>query len=143
MHDLVFADTDRFLHDTIDDETVIIDAQSGHLFLFTGVGPWLWGRLITGATFEALVDAMTVRYGAASAAPTLGFLEALMQQGLLSGTPRSAAAPEIDLPALPDVFASPRVEKYEDIADIVAMDPIHDIEQDLGWPHAPGVKPAS
>jgi hypothetical protein len=38
-------------------------------------------------------------------------------------------------PALVEPFAPPMLEKYDEIADIIAMDPIHDVDPDKGWPH--------
>ena len=35
----------------------------------------------------------------------------------------------------PDTFVAPTLERYEDIADIIAMDPVHDIDTTKGWPH--------
>lgn len=136
MTELVFTDSQRFPHETIDGETIIIDAESGRLFLLTGVGPWLWSKLAAGASFEALVDELTAKYSADSASPTLAFLSSLKELGLLRSTP-GAAAPVMDAPALPDLFVAPALEKYDDIADIIAMDPIHDIEPSRGWPHRP------
>lgn len=136
MQRQLFADTQRFPHETMDGETVIIDAQSGRLFLLTGLGPWLWHRLAAGASFEALAAEMTTRYGADAHAPTLAFLEALDRQGLLSTEPGAAGA-TTDIPALPGVFAAPQIEAYDDIAEIIAMDPIHDIVPSKGWPHRP------
>jgi len=44
----LFADTARFSHETIEGETVLFDSQLGHLFLLTGLGPWLWQRMALG-----------------------------------------------------------------------------------------------
>lgn len=134
MTSLFFADSQRFPYEMIDGETVIIDAESGRLFLLTGVGPWLWNRLTLGASLEALVDDMTAQYGPDAASPTLAFLLSLKDLGLLGAAP-CAAAPVIHAPTLPELFAVPSIEKYDDIADIIAMDPIHDIEPRKGWPH--------
>ena len=112
MTELVFTDSQRFPHETIDGETIIIDAESGRLFLLTGVGPWLWSKLAAGASFEALVDELTAKYSADSASPTLAFLSSLKELGLLRSTP-GAAAPVMDAPALPDLFVAPALEKYD------------------------------
>jgi hypothetical protein len=142
MQGLVFANVKRFPHDTIDGETVIIDAESGHLFLLTGIGPWLWHRLAVGASFQELADELSGHYGMESVEPTLAFLNSLAEQDLLTTEPTATLAGG-DLPSLSDVFALPVLEKYDDIAEIIAMDPIHDIIPSKGWPHAPTEDPAS
>jgi hypothetical protein len=38
----------------------------------------------------------------------------------------------------PDSFAPPALERYDDIANIITMDPIHDVDQSAGWPRRSG-----
>jgi hypothetical protein len=105
--DAYFADTGRFPHETIDGETVLIDAAKGHLFLFAGTGPWLWL-----------------------------FLEHLVEpQMLLPGKPPSAPAAAVPSAPWPATFVEPVIERHDEIADI--MDPIHDVDPAMGWPHRP------
>ena len=40
----VRIDSDRFTHDTIDGETVIVDTVEGRLTLPVGLGPPIWAR---------------------------------------------------------------------------------------------------
>lgn len=132
MNETRFADTTRFVHETIDDETVLLDAVNGHLFLFTGLGPWLWHRLQHGAALDDVVRDVSDRYGAEAEAPTRGFLDALGEAGMLQAE-RPAAEPPAPM-AWPETFEAPAIEKYDDIADIVSMDPIHDVDPAKGWP---------
>ncbi len=136
MAETFFADTARFPHETIEDETVLVDSQLGHLFLFTGLGPWLWQRMRRGGTVDGVVEEVTERFGADAAAPTLSFLETLVEAKLLRPDAALAGAlgEDIGMPC-PDVFTIPAMERYEDIADIIAMDPIHDVDTTKGWPH--------
>ena len=36
---------------------------------------------------------------------------------------------------MPETFVAPQIEKYDEISDIIAMDPIHDVDPTKGWPH--------
>lgn len=134
MSDLRFADTGRFPNDTIDGETVLIDTQKGHLFLFTGIGPQIWGRLGSGISPESLVDEVTSRYGEGAAAPTRAFLEALRVAEMLRGDAPAGQPPAVDV-SWPSVFVAPALEQYDQIADIISMDPIHEVDSSRGWPH--------
>jgi hypothetical protein len=40
----------------------------------------------------------------------------------------------------PENFESPAMEHYDQIADIISMDPIHEVDPAKGWPHRPGDK---
>jgi len=46
---------------------------------------------------------------------------------------RPAGESPAELP-WPDSFVPPGLEKYDDIADIITMDPIHDVDPAKGWP---------
>jgi len=138
MTDAFYADTDRFPHETIDGETVLIDSKTGNLFLFTGTGPSLWDRFGAGGTISGVVAESTARYGASAAAPTRQFLEQLAQAHMLCpGGPPSAPAEDVDPVEWPADFEAPVVERYEEMSDIINMDPIHDVDQDKGWPRRP------
>jgi hypothetical protein len=134
MSGIRFADTGRFPNDTIDGETVLIDAEKGHLFLFTGIGPQIWQRLGSGMTPDTLVDEVASRYGESAAAPTRTFLEALEGAEMLRSDAPSDQSPA---PAVswPSAFVVPALEQYDQIADIISMDPIHEVDSSKGWPH--------
>ena len=136
MTDLLYSDVDRFPHETIDDETVLIDVARGHLFLFSGTGPWLWQRCMAGATIDALVADEVARYGQPAAEPTRRFLEQLAEESLLRPGPPPSEPPAATHPAeRPAEFVAPVVERYDEISDIIAMDPIHEVNPARGWPH--------
>jgi hypothetical protein len=138
MTGIRFADTETFAHDTFDNETVLIDSKKGHLFLFLGVGSQIWQLLLAGAAHDAIVNEITARYGPEAAEPTLVFLEALEQAKMLRNDPAPSASPANPPTAWPDTFIAPTMERYDQIADIISMDPIHEVDPNKGWPHLPG-----
>jgi len=141
MSQIRFADTGRFPNDTIDGETVLIDSAKGHLFLFTGIGPQIWQRLATGASADTLVEEISARYGPTAATPARAFFEALDQaQMLRNDLPPSAPPAQPASLVWPENFESPAMEHYDQIADIISMDPIHEVDPAKGWPHRPGDK---
>jgi hypothetical protein len=134
MSDIRFADTGRFPNDTIDGETVLIDVEKGHLFLFTGIGPLIWQRLGSGISAQVLVDEIASRYGESAAAPTRTFIESLEAAEMLRGDAPSDQPPPADV-SWPSSFVAPALEQYDQIADIISMDPIHEVDSSKGWPH--------
>ncbi len=138
MSDGFYADTGRFPHETIDGETVLIDSKTGHLFLFTGTGPCLWERLASGETIDSVVGESTARYGESAEAPTRLFLEQLREAQMLApGAPSPAVSADLSAAQWPAAFAAPVMERYEEMSDIINMDPIHDVDQAKGWPRRP------
>ena len=137
MADFYLADASRFPHETIDGETVLIDATKGHLFLFAGTGPRLWQRFIAGATIDGVVAEAIARYGDSAEAPTREFLDELVDAEMIrpgASTPTASAEISIDWP---DTFEAPVIERYDEISDIISMDPIHEVDPDKGWPRGP------
>jgi hypothetical protein len=133
MPAVLFANTARFPSDTLDGETVLIDATRGHLFLFSGIASHLWQAFIVGRAPDALVAEVVRRYGDEAMASTEAFITELERAEMLTDVqPASVAdATTVDWPS---VFAAPAIERFEDIADIIQMDPIHDVDHAQGWP---------
>ena len=135
MTDFFCADTSRFPYETIDGETVLIDSAKGHLFLFAGTGPALWQRLIAGGTIDEVVAESIARYGESAESPTRQFLEQLAEAEMIRpGNSAPATIGEIAVDWL-DTFAAPVIERYDEISDIISMDPIHEVDPAKGWPH--------
>jgi len=133
MTELLSANAARFPHDTIDGETVLIDSETGHLLLMTGVGPLLWQRLLGGGVaVEALAAETVARFGPEAGEACRAFLRTLAEGQLV--VPAAAESAEAAVLDWPDSFAPPMLERYDDIADIMAMDPIHDVDPKSGWP---------
>ena len=134
MSDIRFADTGRFPNDTIDGETVLIDTEKGYLFLFTGIGPQIWQKLGSGISPEALVNEIGSRYGESAADSTRTFLESLQAAEMLCKEAPCEGSPAPDI-SWPSEFVAPVLEQYDQIADIISMDPIHDVDSSKGWPY--------
>jgi hypothetical protein len=126
------VDASRCNHDTVDGETVILDATNGVLTLLVGIGPLIWERLVGGADRGSLVAEVTDMYGDAAAADTNSFLDELIGAELVVQVDHLAPSPT---PASwSAVYVAPQIERYDDIADIMTMDPIHEVDKTLGWP---------
>jgi hypothetical protein len=141
MTDRFVANAARFPHETIDGETLLIDSETGHLLLLAGFASTLWGYLVQGTSLEALADAVETRFGAAAGAATRGFLTQLREAEIIvaaagAGQPVSISA------TWPASFTAPALERYGDIADIIAMDPIHEVDSAAGWPRPAGDRKA-
>jgi len=140
MPDLLIANTARFVHDTIDGETLLLDNETGHLLLIGGFGVLLWQHLLDGVAAGPLAADVAARFGPAAGEACRAFLATLAEAEV--AIPAAAAgaggAGENALP-WPESFEAPVFERYDDIADIIAMDPIHEVDESSGWPKPPAV----
>ncbi|MFN8027953.1 MAG: hypothetical protein U0W40_16790 [Acidimicrobiia bacterium] len=127
------VDTARSSYDTVDGETVVLDVTTGVLTLLVGIGPAIWARLVDGADRSALLAEISDTYGDDAGSSAGVFLDALVAAELVvprddPGTAATAPAP------WPAEYQPPEVERYDDIADIMTMDPIHEVDTTRGWP---------
>jgi hypothetical protein len=89
---------------------------------------------VRGSTIDGLVSELESRFGADAGTQVRAFLASLHEHGMLTDERQDAPAGSEE-PALADPFAPPQLEKYDEISDIIAMDPIHDVDPTKGWPH--------
>lgn len=133
------VNSERFVQETIDGETIVMDTVSGRLLLLRETAPLLLSKISAGLPPEALLEDISNRYGVEAETQARDFVVRLTELGVLAtqGITRTEFAPKaagaVDWPS---DFAPPVVELYDDIADIITMDPIHDVDVDSGWPRA-------
>ena len=135
--------TPRVAHQTIDGETVIIDFDTGAYFSTARTGAALWDQLAGGATEDDLIAAATRQYAGANdliAGSIRDFVRLLERETLIApsaeAAPSDAAEARQTAPAPgaePPAFEPPTLHKYTDMADLLLLDPIHEVDES-GWP---------
>jgi hypothetical protein len=128
---------DWIRHDRLDDEVMVIDLKSGAYFAFLGAAADAWTLLVAGHEPEAVADRMAVRYGVSHEVVTddiTTFAGQLVVEGLLD----DVRADHVDPVELGDAagtvpYVAPAIEKFDDLADLLLLDPIHEV-QEPGWP---------
>jgi Coenzyme PQQ synthesis protein D (PqqD) len=145
--------TAQVVHETIDDETVVIDLATGSYFSLEGPAALAWEGLASGedvaATAARIADHETADANAVLAA-VLGLHSDLHAAGLLrrppvdrpgstagspestSGTPESTTDP-LASPGRTS-FSMPAIRRYDDMREHLLVDPIHEVERAEGWP---------
>lgn len=110
-------------------DLVVLNIATGQYFGFNATAAKLWQALMAGVRPTTLF--------AARVAPEAmrGFLERLTECGLVTPSDR-AESPLADhlRSALMANPTPPTVDVYEDLADLIVADPIHDAETGEGWP---------
>lgn len=132
MQECLAVNSSRFPHETINNETILFDAETGHVLLLAGFASVLWSHLVGGAKLEELCEAVDSHFGSDAGAATQTFLNDLRTAGILvpsNEIVRTGAPPS----PWPSQFTAPQLERYDDIAKIIAMDPIHEVDA-TGWP---------
>lgn len=120
---------------------MIIHLETGAYFALAGVAADCWSVAAAGGTGTDVVEAVVLRYRAdpeAVRADVDRFLAELQNHGLLEPSPQNA--PPNGGAALPPTngddppqYASPVVEKYDDLEELLMFDPVHEVDE-AGWP---------
>ncbi|KRB34393.1 hypothetical protein ASD99_01875 [Mesorhizobium sp. Root695] len=140
-HTDVYAISSKdIVFESFDGEAVVLDLSSGKYFGFSDSGSRIWQALSSGVDAQALIG-LTAGASTIGPAELEGFVSQLLELGLLVGLD----APPQPLPdeLLAELAATSEpltVNVHDDLADLIIVDPIHEVEEPVGWP---AVKQAS
>lgn len=122
--------------ETLSDETLVIDTASGVFFSLRGVACVLWSMVSETASTAELRAAVAEHF---PDVPSAGsdvdaFVAALEAEALVLEVETERAGDAAPTVAWPDAYEPPLVKKYDDMADLLLVDPIHDVAAESGWP---------
>ncbi len=110
-------------------DLVVLNISTGRYFGFNPAAARVWEALMAG------VRPATVMSAGLAPASVRSFIEKLTACGLIvpSNSVESPLADDLRI-ALSTLKADPTVDVYEDLADLIVADPIHDADTSEGWP---------
>lgn len=118
-----------------DGDIVILNLEDGRYFSLRGAGPSVWSALMAGVTPESIVEsARQLRSDWAES--TNQFLHRLRELELI----RVASGKLTVADPAPVVWGTaadgeePGIDVFDDLAELILADPIHDVDADVGWP---------
>lgn len=116
--------SDKVVGKVLDDEAVIINLDTGMYFGLDGVAAKLWELLSTGIAVDLIAGALKQGFPAEQAidADVSRFADALCGAGLLVVSDGDVAALPDDL-RWPATYQAPVMTAYDDVAEMVALDP--------------------
>ncbi len=118
--------------ENFDGDIVILNLEDGRYFSLRGAGPNIWNTLIAGATPQAiLADAEQHRPALAEATKT--FLCRMFDLQLIRPAGEAASSATVDWSTVKDAD-QPEIEVFDDLAELIMADPIHDVDAEVGWP---------
>lgn len=128
----------QVIHETIDDETIVIHLDSGNYYSLRGTGAEIWSLLALSLPPDHVVSELLRRHDGDSDKVRTSvdqLVEELCGDELLvpdEGEP----APTPDLPeaGARTPFEPPQFERFSDMQHLIAIDPIHEVDPARGWP---------
>jgi coenzyme PQQ synthesis protein D (PqqD) len=117
------------------DEIVLANYGNGLYYSLTGSGADIWLALKAGWTVEDIIAAFSARFPSSIgvvAAAVPAFTDQLLAEGIIA---RLAKSPERRAwsPMAVDAFAEPVCERFDDLRELLLLDPIHEVGEG-GWP---------
>ena len=126
-------------HERLDDEVIAINLETGAYYALDGVAADCWVLSAAGSEIDEVVAVVVERYDVAESqarADVTTFLEQLVTERLMiAGHGELAPAVPLSPLAAKKPYAAPAVEKYDDLEDLLLLDPIHEVDE-AGWPVA-------
>jgi len=116
----------------LDGEIVILNLANGHYFSLGGIACPIWSLLLSGHTPQSIFTSIEARR------PDLvdgssEFVNRLIELNLITPCTDADAAPADPIDELWS-GTSPTIEVYDDLAELIFADPIHDVDEQAGWP---------
>ena len=130
----------------IDGEVLVINLDTGDYFSLVKVGAEVWQGITQNLSKHNLVEQIGQRYDVQQETIEKSidaFLEELADEELIvleqidvngKNTASSQKISDIGEIHQKRKFEPPTLEKYTDMADLLLMDPIHDVDEN-GWPN--------
>lgn len=139
MHSRVYrVSGPRVIFENVDNELILVHMERGTYYSTDEVGALMWAMIESGASAEDLRAALDARYDAnpeTIADAVAEFLARLLREELVTVEdvwgPQPIRAPRPEAVRLP--FRPPVLNVYQDMQDMLSLDPIHDVEA-AGWP---------
>lgn len=134
--DFLQANT-RVFAEEFDGETVLIDVEKGLYFSLAGSAVDLWRSFTPARDPEAVLAAMAGGTDGPDSQALQDLIAQMQVHGLL------VSAPAVDSAALaPLVFSTsplhaPVMQVFSDLAELIAIDPVHEVDAAGGWPMRP------
>ncbi len=133
------------IHQTIDGETVIIHLERGLYYSLDATGAHVWEGLAAGRSSAEVIERLAGRFPSERAevgAAVDSLVDRLRSEELivLDGADRGdgVAIPSAVLDEAAGspggaTFQPPRLERFDDLQDLLLLDPIHAVDES-GWP---------
>lgn len=130
------------IHETVDGEVVVVNLETGSYYSLVGTGARIWAGVERTATAREIVVDLHAAFehgGIDVEDAVRRFLEELAREGLIepsAGANDLADGGRAPGPGDRRPFAPPVLQKFTDMQHLILLDPVHEVEEEKGWPHA-------
>jgi hypothetical protein len=136
-------DRTRIVFEQFEDETVLVNTETGYYYSLSTSGSDILRLLEEGCPAKGLAHALFGNSHDISQMEILieSFVQRLISENILIDRASDHAfhkngEPQAPLYAEGAVFPPPSLDRFDDVRDLLFIDPIHEVDQEYGWPKA-------
>lgn len=140
------AHTPKVVHETIDGEVVIVNLEKGDYYSLVKAGADIWDGLTSGMSRGEVLENIIQRYDGDREnieKSVNDFIDQLNNEELIIIEAIDESKSSNSINAIAETnghteklsFEPPSLNKYTDMEDLLALDPIHEVGE-TGWPNA-------
>jgi len=135
------VDSNKVMSELLDGEAVIVDLATGRYHAAVGVAATVWEGILCGHSLELIMDDVRRAHtGVPDNAEhhVKGFIVSVVDAGLAMPSTEVLSTSDTRSPISgePTAWSVPVLESHDDLADLMLIDPVHDVTEQ-GWPHTP------
>jgi Coenzyme PQQ synthesis protein D (PqqD) len=135
----------HIVHEIFDDqEAAIINLKSGNYYSLNPIGTYIWAQIEPSTTMGEIVEEIVSRYegnlGEIINEVTLFIDQLYAEELIVTANDASGETSSRHVKIGPDgndsksAFSPPLLERYNDMQELLLLDPIHEVAE-TGWPH--------
>jgi len=138
------VNSSNIIHETIDNEVVIVDLERGYYFSLRSTAAEIWTSILAGLSMDLIVNKLSKHYEIENSqieGSVSNFIHELLEENIIipaiSGVGAEGVTnqePQVTKYETPDEYTNPEIEKYTDMAELLLLDPIHEVDES-GWPN--------
>jgi len=129
----------------IDGEVIIVNLRNGNYYSLSQSATVIWAGIQEHATLERLQYHLQRRYSGENGSMERDLAElirALEAEELITHLDASDSAAPVEAATADaeagdkEAYRPPIFERFTDMGDLLLLDPVHEAEDEKGWPHA-------
>lgn len=133
----------KVVHETIDGEVVIVHLEKGDYYSLIKEGADIWSLIANSFSRGEILEEIIQRYDGDREKIEKGinnFIAELQGEEVIvlnqTGEPENASLKNQPTATEKPIFQAPSLQKYTDMEELLALDPIHEVDEEIGWPSA-------
>ncbi len=135
MNEFYKIDRDVTLSEKIDDDTVVINLSTGCYYNFNATASYIWELACCGLSKDEINSQYTAAFHLSTkkAASDVDLVINTMVSDSLADTTDEKPV-TCELPTDIAAYIVPAIEKFDDMQEMLLLDPIHEVTE-KGWPY--------